>query len=65
VRRSVTYVHTTGVVEGPTKNHTARTVPIPAFVARLVATEITDRDEGPFFSPSAPRWSGLSDFRWI
>ena len=44
VRRSVTYVSKTGLVEGPTKNHTARTVPVPAFVARLLETEITDRD---------------------
>ncbi len=44
VRRSVTYVRKTGLVEGPTKNHTARTVPMPAFLARLLATEIADRD---------------------
>jgi integrase len=44
VRRSVTYVRKTGLVEGPTKNHTARTVPIPAFVARLLTTELADRD---------------------
>ena len=35
VRRSVTYVRKTGLVEGPTKNHIARTVPVPAFLARL------------------------------
>ena len=29
VRRSVTYVRKTGLVEGPTKNHTSRTVPVP------------------------------------
>jgi integrase len=44
VRRSVTYVRKTGLVEGPTKNHSARTVPVPAFVARLLKTEIDDRD---------------------
>ena len=44
MRRSVTYVRKTGLVEGPTKNHTARTVPVPAFVARLLETEIADRD---------------------
>ena len=44
VRRSVTYVRNTGLVEGPTKNHTARAVPVPAFVARLLATEIAGRD---------------------
>jgi integrase len=44
VRRSVTYVTGGGLVEGATKNHTARTVPAPAFVARLLATELADRD---------------------
>jgi integrase len=53
VSRSVTYVRKTGLVEGPTKNHTARTVPIPAFVARLLATEISDRDRAALVFPSA------------
>lgn len=44
MRRSATYVRKTGLVEGPTKNHTSRTVPVPAFVARTLATEIDDRD---------------------
>ena len=44
VRRSVTYVTGTGLVEGPPKNHSARTVPVPAFIARLLATELGDRD---------------------
>jgi integrase len=44
VRRSVTYVRKTGLVEGETKNHSSRTVPVPAFVARLLATEIGGRD---------------------
>lgn len=44
VRRSVTYVRKTGLVEGPTKNHSSRTVPVPEFVARLLATEMGDRD---------------------
>lgn len=44
VRRSVTYVRKTGLVEGPTKNHTSRTVPVPGFVAKLLATEIDGRD---------------------
>jgi len=44
VRRSVTYVRQAGLVEGPTKNHTSRTVPVPVFLARLLATEIAHRD---------------------
>ena len=43
MRRSVTYVTGIGLVEGTPENHTARTVPVPAFVARLLATELEDR----------------------
>ncbi|MGZ5379238.1 MAG: tyrosine-type recombinase/integrase, partial [Mycobacterium sp.] len=53
IRRSVTYVRKTGLVEGPTKNHTARTVPVPAFVARLLETEMDDRDVKALVFPSA------------
>jgi integrase len=53
VRRSITYVRKTGLVEGPTKNHTARTVPVPVFLARLLATEIADRDPGALVFTSA------------
>ena len=35
VSRSVTNVTGTGLVEGPTKNHSARTVPVPKFLAPL------------------------------
>lgn len=52
VRRSVTYVRETGLVEGPTKNHTARTVPIPLFVTKLLATEIQDRKDDELVFPS-------------
>jgi integrase len=33
-----------GLVEGPTKNHTARAAPMPASLTRLLETEIADRD---------------------
>jgi integrase len=58
VRRSVTYVTGTGLVEGAPKNHTARTVPVPAFVAGLLATELEDRggDELAFPPPAASTW---------
>jgi hypothetical protein len=36
-------VRRNGLVEGPTKNHDSRMVPVPAFVARLLATEIEGR----------------------
>ena len=53
VRRSVTYVRKTGLVEGSTKNHKARTVPVPEFVARLLETEIGDRAGGALVFTSA------------
>ncbi|MDM4138776.1 MULTISPECIES: site-specific integrase [Mycobacterium] len=53
IRLSVTHVRKTGLVEGPTKNHTARTVPVPAFVARLLETEIKDRGEAALVFQSA------------
>lgn len=53
VRRSVTQVKGEGPVEGPTKTHRIRTVPIPAFVAKLLRSEVGDRggDELVFPSP--------------
>jgi integrase len=53
VRRSVTYVRRKGLVEGPTKNHTSRTVPVPEFLARLLATETEARGSGALVFPSA------------
>lgn len=53
VRRSVTYVRETGLVEGPTKNHTARSVPVPSFVTRLLATEVDGRSDDALVFPSA------------
>ena len=53
VRRSVTYVRKTGWVEGPTKNHTSRTVPVPAFVAGMLKTEFAGRDGSALVFPSA------------
>ena len=53
VRRSVTYVSKTGLVEGPTKNHTSRTVPVPGFLARLLATEVEGRADVALVFPSA------------
>jgi integrase len=53
VRRSVTYVRKTGLVEGPTKNHTSRTVPVPDFLARYLKTEIEGRADTALVFPSA------------
>jgi integrase len=65
VSRSVTYVRATGPVEGTTKNHTARMVPMPKFLAPLMATEIQGRDSealvfparrGGYLTPGEVRW---------
>lgn len=53
VRRSVTYVRKTGLVEGATKNHTSRTVPVPEFVAKLLETEMKGRQTSALMFPSA------------
>jgi integrase len=43
VRRSVTPVRKRGLVEGPTKTHASRSVPVPVFVTRLLKTEMAGR----------------------
>jgi integrase len=65
VRRSVTNVAKTGLVEGPTKNHTSRTVPVPVFIVRMLETEIAGRAAEEFVFPS--RRGGylpLGEARW-
>ena len=64
--RSVTNVTGTGLVEGPTKNHSARTVPVPQFLAPLIATEIEDRADDELVFPS--RRGGyltVGEVRWV
>ena len=64
--RSVTYVPGRGLVEGPTKNHSARTVPLPNFLAPLLATETQGRDGTDLVFPS--RRGGyltLGEVRWV
>ena len=66
INRSVTYVTRQGRLEGDTKNHTIRKVPIPKFLAPLLATEIQGRDEEALVFPS-PRNEYLTngEFRWV
>ena len=40
-------------IQGPTKNHTNRAVPVPGFLARLLKTEIEGRDNTALVFPSA------------
>lgn len=42
-----------GLIEGPTKTHTTRSVPVPRFVIKLLETEIEGRDDDALVFPSA------------
>jgi integrase len=66
VRRSVTYVTFKGLIEGTTKNHSARRVPVPRFIAPLLDTELADKDGDELVFPS--RRGGYlteSELRWV
>lgn len=66
VQRSVTNVAGTGLVEGATKNHSARTVPVPKFLVPLIATEIGDRDGSALLFPSRRGgWLSVGEVRWV
>jgi len=66
VSRSVTAVRGQGLVEGPTKNHTARTVPIPKFLVPLLKTEIGDRAGTELLFPSHKGgWLTLGEIHWV
>jgi integrase len=66
VSRSVTYVTGEGLIEGDTKNHSTRSVPVPKFLAPLLDTELTGKDGGALVFPS--RRGGYlteSELRWV
>lgn len=66
VRRSVTYVTGKGLVEGAPKNRTTRRVPIPKFVARLLATEIEGHGATELVFPGRRgEWLTEGQFRWV
>lgn len=65
VRRSVTHVARTGLVEGSTKNHSSRTVPIPEFITRLLSTEMAGRSGTDLVFPSRRvGYLTLGEARW-
>lgn len=65
VRRSATYVTGQGMVEGTTKTKAARTVPVPAFLAPLLTTEIGDREPWDLvFPPRRGEYLGPGELRW-
>jgi integrase len=66
VSRSVTYVTYKGLIEGSTKNHGARSVPVPRFLAPLLDTELAHNDSDALVFPS--RRGGYlteSELRWV
>ena len=66
VRRSVTNVTGTGLVEGPMKNHSACTVPVPKFLAPLIATEIEDKaDDELVFPARRGGYLTVGELRWV
>jgi integrase len=66
VRRSVTFVTGKGLLEGPTKNHTARTVPVPKFLAPLLKTEIGGRAADDLLFPARRGgWLTVGELRWV
>ena len=68
VSRSVTHVAGQGLREGPTKNKTARTVPVPKFLAALLKTEIKGKGKEALVFPSRrgeDRWLTLGELRWV
>jgi integrase len=62
VRRLITYVRKTGLVEGPTKNHTARTVPVPA--RQLTISEANVPNLFPMGRKTAPGGISGGHFGW-
>lgn len=65
VRRSVTSVRKLGLVEGPTKNHESRSVPIPASVARMLENDIAGLDKNSLvFESHRGGWLTLGQARY-
>ena len=65
VRYSVTSVRKLGLVEGPTKNHESRSVPIPASVARMLENDIAGLDKNSLvFESHRGGWLTLGQARY-
>jgi integrase len=66
VKRSATYVTGQGMTEGTTKTKKARTVPVPAFLAALLKTEIGDRAGVELVFPARRNeYLGTGELRWV
>lgn len=66
VKRSVTHVTGQGLVVGPTKNHSARSVPLPKFLVPLLTTEIAKKGAGELVFPGRRGgWLTVGELRWV
>lgn len=66
VQTSVTRVTGIGLVEGPTKNHAARSVPIPKFVVDELRDHLEGSNPDDLVFPSRKDgWLPLGEFRWV
>lgn len=66
VKRSATYVTGQGMTEGTTKTKKSRTVPVPAFLAALLKTEMGDRGGQELVFPARRNeYLGTGEFRWV
>lgn len=67
VRRSATYVRGQGYVEGTTKNHSSRTVPVPTVALEPLREQIGERPAGRLVWPptSSTRWLTIGALRWV
>lgn len=65
VSRSVTAVARMGLVEGPTKTHQARMVPVASFVADALAEQVKGKAAGDLVFPGPDGgWMSLDWFAW-
>jgi integrase len=65
VSRSVTAVAHIGLVEGPTKTHQSRTVPVPGFVADALAAHVKGKTPNDLVFPGPKGdWMPLDWFAW-
>jgi integrase len=65
VARSITYVRGSGHVEGSTKTHQERSVPLPAFVMDQLVDAIEGRNQSDFVFPGPDgKAMNLDYFRW-
>lgn len=62
---SATHVARSGIVEGPTKNHAARSTPVPRFLRDRLVAEIEGRGPDEYLFPSRRGTVlPLGEFRW-